>query len=247
MQPFKHVMLYMFGGCFLVYSMEALVTFDATAFEAYLKDLLAGLNINLSPERLRQCAAYAGELMLWNKITNLTTITDTLEIAEKHFADSLSALPYVLNGSDTTVLDIGSGGGFPAIPFVIADDRLKVTAVDAVRKKISFQEHVKAQLGLVNLTPVHARIQELDKACGFKPAYDCVISRAFAGLDTFFALALPWVKPGGKLITYKSQTLDDELAALQAKYSGLEINCHAYNLPNAKARFVVVLENLGKH
>lgn len=222
------------------------MAFDAKAFEAYLKDLLAGLNINLSPERLRRCAAYAGELMLWNKITNLTTITDTLEIAEKHFADSLSALPYVPNGSGAAVLDIGSGGGFPAIPFAIADDGLMVTAVDAVRKKISFQEHVKGRLGLVNLTPVHARIQELDKACGFKPVYDCVVSRAFAGLDTFFALALPWVKPGGKLITYKSQTLDDELAALRLKYHGLKINCHPYNLPNAKARFVVVLENFGK-
>lgn len=224
------------------------MTFNANDFEAYLDELLAGLNINTSPEQLRLYALFAKELTVWNKITNLTAITDTCEMAEKHFADSLSALPYILgNNTETSVLDIGSGGGFPAIPFVIADDRLKVTAVDSVRKKISFQEHVKAQLHLANLTPVHARVQELDKALGFRPAFDCVISRAFAALDVFCELALPWVMPGGKLVTYKSQTLDDELGPILKQYPGVKISRYAYDLPNAKARFVVVLENFGNN
>lgn len=222
--------------------------FEIKDFERYLTELLAGLNICHNASRIEQYALYARELITWNKITNLTAITNTSEMAEKHFADSLCALPYVLtNAAETTVLDIGSGGGFPAIPFVIADERLKVTAVDSVRKKISFQEHVKAQLQLVNLTPVHARVQELDRALGFTPVFDCVISRAFAALEVFVELALPWVKPGGKLFSYKSQTLDNELIAVLKKYPGLKVCCHAYDLPNAEARFVVVLQNFGNN
>lgn len=220
------------------------MTFDTNDFAAYLGELLAGLSITQSPEQLGLYAAYAKELTVWNKVTNLTAITDTRGIAEKHFADSLCALPYVVTGdAQTFVLDIGSGGGFPAIPFVIAAESLNITAVDSVRKKISFQEHVKAQLGLARLTPVHCRVQELDKALGYAPLFDCIISRAFAALDLFVELALPWVKPGGRLVSYKSQTLDEELAALLKKYPGLKVSRYPYSLPNADARFVVVMEN----
>lgn len=221
--------------------------FDEQLFIDYLPELLAGSGITFSAGQLARCAVFARELAAWNKITNLTAITDTRGIAEKHFADSLCALPYVKKQpGPVTVLDIGSGGGFPAIPFAIADEELKVTAVDSVRKKISFQQYVKAQLNLTNLEPVHARVQQLDKALGYKPAYDCVISRAFAALDTFCELALPWVKPGGKIISYKSQTLDDELEPVLAKYPGIKAQNFAYELPGANARFVVVLQNLGE-
>lgn len=220
------------------------MSFDARDFENYLAQLLAGQGISLTAEQLGQCSAYAAELVTWNKITNLTSITNTREMAEKHFADSLCALPYInSDAKDVSVLDIGSGGGFPAIPFAIADACLNITAVDSVRKKMSFQEHVKARLGLGNLTPVHARVQELDQALGYKPAFDYVISRAFAAMDMFVELALPWIKPNGAIVTYKSQTLETELAALMAKYPGLTVKTHAYDLPNAKARFIVVLEN----
>lgn len=222
------------------------MNFDVADFENYLAELLNGLAIKASPKQLQLYAAYAAELLAWNKITNLTAITKTREIAEKHFADSLCALPYVTaNAAETTVLDIGSGGGFPAIPFAIANPGLKVTAVDSVRKKMSFQEHVKAKLHLANLTVVHARVQELDKALGHAPVFDCVISRAFAALDVFVELALPWVKPNGKIITYKSHTLNAEQAVLQQKYPRLKIKSHPYSLPGASARYIVVLEALG--
>ena len=81
---------------------------------------------------------------------------------------------------------------------------------------------------------------------GYKPAFDDVISRAFAALDIFVELALPWVKPNGAIITYKSQTLEAELADLKAKYPGLTAKTYTYDLPNAKARFIVVLENFAK-
>lgn len=221
--------------------------FDTKEFEKYLAELLTQQGLELSADQLAALTLHARELALWNKTTNLTTITDAREMAEKHFADSLCALPYVCANSGTepvAVLDVGSGGGFPAIPFAVACPCLQVVSVDSVRKKISFQQQVVGLLKLNNLNAVHSRVQELDKTLGYYPAFDCVISRAFAALDTFVELALPWLKPGGRIISYKSLTLDDELMALERKYPQLEAGCHAYDLPNAAARYVIVLENL---
>lgn len=221
--------------------------FNSTNFEQYLAELLDAQGLTLEPEQMAMLTIHARELALWNKTINLTTITDAQEMAKKHFADSLYALQYVMPVDEpgpVSVLDVGSGGGFPAIPFAVASEHLQVVSVDAVRKKISFQQHVAALIKLGNFNAVHSRVQELDKTLGYYPAFDCIVSRAFAALDLFVELALPWLRPGGRLVSYKSLTLDGELAALQVKHPDFTVCRYAYDLPNAQARYIVVLENV---
>lgn len=223
-----------------------IMEFDSSIFQDALTQTTAGLGITLTGDQLEQFTCYARELVTWNKSVNLTAITEPREIAVKHMADSLAALPYIGVGiKSAQVLDIGSGGGFPAIPFAIMNHELQIVSVDSVRKKISFQTQVAAQLRLTNLRAVHSRVQEMDKVLGYLPVFDCVISRAFANLTMFYELALPWLKPNGRIVSYKSAVLDEEQAGLLTKYSHLKISRYSYDLPGADARYIVVLENCG--
>ncbi len=149
------------------------------------------------------------ELLRWNKTYNLTSITDTVEAIEKHLVDSLLILPYLDNVE--SIMDVGSGGGFPGIPLQIARPQLRVTSVDAVAKKISFQRHVARQLKLDGLTPWHGRIEEVPRQKFAVYGFDLVVARAFSSLRDFLELALPCVKPNGQIVAMKGPDGEKEL------------------------------------
>ena len=161
-----------------------------------------------SNERVRAAFdRYAEMLTERNEKVNLTAITDPDEIRVKHFTDSLAAIELIKTGA--TVLDIGSGAGFPGIPLKIARDDISVTLLDSVNKKVAFMNDVIADLGLKNIEAVHARIEDFPH----KGEFDVAVSRAVAELTTLAEYALPFVKVGGTFVAYKSEKAEAEVAA----------------------------------
>ncbi len=161
-----------------------------------------------SNERVRAAFdRYAEMLTERNEKVNLTAITDPDEIRVKHFTDSLAAIELIKTGA--TVLDIGSGAGFPGIPLKIARDDISVTLLDSVNKKVAFMNDVIADLGLKNIEAVHARIEDFPH----KGEFDVAVSRAVAELTTLAEYALPFVKVGGTFVAYKSEKAEAEAAA----------------------------------
>ncbi len=169
------------------------------------KDLLmrgaAQLGVELTPAQLGKFALFAAELRKWNRKINLTAITTEREIALKHFVDSLSLCRVVDRGGK--LLDLGSGGGFPVIPFAILHPKSEAVSVDAVEKKIIFQRHVGRSLGLQHFQAIHARGEEL--AGRFAGHFDWVVSRAFSDIPTFVRMAFPLLAPTGAIVAMKGQ------------------------------------------
>lgn len=162
----------------------------------------------ISNERVRAAFdRYAEMLTERNEKVNLTAITDPDEIRVKHFTDSLAAIDLIKTGA--TVLDIGSGAGFPGIPLKIARDDISVTLLDSVNKKVAFMNDVIADLGLKNIEAVHARIEDFPH----KGEFDVAVSCAVAELTTLAEYALPFVKVGGTFVAYKSEKAEAEAAA----------------------------------
>lgn len=160
-----------------------------------------------NPERAAAFNRYAEMLRERNEKINLTAITEPEEVKIKHFLDSCSAAELLPGGA--SVLDIGSGAGFPGLPLKIVRPDLTVTLLDSVNKKVAFVSDVVAELKLSGVTAVHARIEDFPH----KGEYDAVVSRAVAELSTLAEYALPFVKIGGAFIAYKSEKAESEAKA----------------------------------
>lgn len=177
------------------------------------------------------------EMLRWNKTHNLTAITDPAEGVEKHLVDSLTLLPH-LDGVET-VLDIGSGGGFPGLPLQIARPGIKIVSVDAVAKKIAFQRHAARKFGLKQFVPWHGRIERLPLQTFIDDGFDLIVARAFSSLPDLLGLALPYLKAGGRIVAMKGQGGDDELHAAQDWMSDHRLLCSekvSLALPHSAAR-----------
>lgn len=174
---------------------------------------LQHFTVQATDTMLDQLAFHAAEMLFWNKKTNLTAITDPYEVAVKHMIDSAAVLPLLTPGS--SLLDLGSGGGFPGIPLKILCPGLKVTLVDASRKKVSFLKHVIRTRSLKDIGAFHARGEELARDEAFRGAFDVVISRAFSALDVFVPMALPFLKPDGRIIAMKGRDNEEEEALFE--------------------------------
>lgn len=168
-------------------------------------------NIDLDEKALGAFRTYKGLLKDWNKKINITSITDDVEIDIKHFLDSLSPLITNLFQGNLSVIDVGTGGGFPGIPLKIINENLEVTLLDSLNKRINFLNVVIDQLGLENIRAIHGRAEELSRRKDYRDQYDICISRAVASLDTLSEYCLPFVKPGGHFISMKGPDLEEEL------------------------------------
>jgi 16S rRNA (guanine527-N7)-methyltransferase len=163
----------------------------------------AGLmGLSVSPEKIDQFTTHAKELIRWTRRTNLTSITDPAEVAVKHFLDSIAPASLIPPGA--RLLDIGSGGGFPGIPLKILNPFLSVTLIDAVRKKVSFLNHVIMMLHLTCIEARHIRSEKIDRAC----RYDVIVSRALSSLEDFVVQALPLLARGGLIIALKGRATE---------------------------------------
>jgi 16S rRNA (guanine527-N7)-methyltransferase len=201
----------------------------------------AELGLRLTAAELGKLYAFAAELKKWGRKINLTAIKDDEEIAVKHFLDSLTLLKLV--GAKGHLLDIGSGGGFPAIPLKIVRHELHVVSVDAVEKKIIFQRQAARLLGLHNFEALHARAEEL--AAHHAGKFDWVVSRAFTDIPTFARIALTLIKNEGWIIAMKGRGGREEAVAAKSALHelGVEVgDVIEFRLPvSGDARSLIVM------
>ena len=193
----------------------------------FRRDLLAKqlklMGIAVPEEAYAPLLWFLEELGRWNRRINLTAITDPEEGVEKHLVDSLTLLP-LLRG-DETVLDVGSGGGFPGLPLKIVYPQLKICSIDAIRKKIEFQQHVVRKLALKGFDPIHGRIEERVKDNEWAGAFEIVTARAFASLVDLVRLALPALAPGGRILAMKGSGGERELKEALPDLSEMGVIC----------------------
>lgn len=169
------------------------------------------LGITLTDKQLQQFDKFYELLVEWNKVMNLTGITEYEEVNEKHFVDSLSIVKAIDMESVESVIDVGTGAGFPGIPLKIAFPHLKVVLLDSLNKRINFLNEVIAELGLTDIKTIHGRAEDYAKQTEYREKFDLCVSRAVANLSTLSEYCLPYVSADGLFIPYKSGEIDEEL------------------------------------
>ncbi len=183
------------------------------------KILKEELNINLSDEKAIVFDNYVRIFLKKNSHVNLISKNDEKFLFEKHIFDSLAINKFLKPKDGETLLDIGTGGGFPSIPVAILYENLNVYPIDSIRKKINVIKEIKDELNLKNLFPICDRVENI------KEKYDYVTTRAVASLELILKYAVPHLNDGGYFIAYKSKKAMDELRASKKiiKKLGVEI------------------------
>ncbi|HIT96629.1 MAG TPA: 16S rRNA (guanine(527)-N(7))-methyltransferase RsmG [Candidatus Aphodousia faecavium] len=173
------------------------------------------LDIVLSNEQIQMIDAYSALLYKWNKTYNLTSITNNDDVLTHHILDSLAAVPifkrYVFEGAK--VLDVGSGGGLPAIPLAIACPDVSVSLVETVGKKTAFLTQVALSLKLKNVKVFNSRVENLKNL-----SFDVISSRAFSSLENFINLSSHLIKPEGCWVALKGQVPVDEINSIRDSF-----------------------------
>lgn len=179
-----------------------------------LKEIFNSAGIFLDDLQVKQFTQYYDLLIEYNKMFNLTAITQSTEVFVKHFLDSV--FPYKEIGLGASVIDIGTGAGFPLVPLKIIRPDIKITLVDSLNKRINFLNVVVEKLGLLGVQCIHSRAEDLVNNVEYREKFDVCVARAVAKLNTLAELTLPFVKLNGKLIAYKSDVEAELVGASRA-------------------------------
>jgi len=188
------------------------VRLESQQIEKYLAVGAAELGIELDKAQISLYQSYIQELKKWSKRINLTSLTGDKDIVVRHFLDSLIPLPY-MTGVDS-LLDIGTGAGFPGIVLKIARPQLRLTLIEPTGKKTSFLRHITRTLGLSEVDIINARAEDKAVISNNARKFDCVTSRALSELSAFIEMARPYLKEDGRIIAMKGPRdgkLDAEL------------------------------------
>jgi len=176
---------------------------------------LSELGLELSSTQTKQFELYYQELLEWNKRINLTSITDYEEVQIKHFFDSITVTLALakedMDKPGLSIIDIGTGAGFPGLPLKILLDQSRLVLLDSIAKKAAFLCHLSQKLELSNVEIVTGRAEEIARLPLYRQQFDLVVSRAVASLPTVVELALPFCQIGGKFVAQKKGEISQEI------------------------------------
>ena len=171
-----------------------------------MKNLFVENNVSITDGQVDKFNTYLDLLLFYNKQFNITAIVERDEIIKKHFIDSVLGLPFI---KGKNLLDVGSGGGFPALPLKIMDESINLTMLEATGKKCEFLKTVAKELNLSNVTVINDRAETLAKNLLYREKFDTVTARAVARLNTLSEYCLPFVKVGGRFLSYKGDGIEE--------------------------------------
>lgn len=169
------------------------------------------VGLQLSKQQYEQFIIYMKLLQEWNEKINLTAIVEDEEIIKKHFIDSMKAFKRDEFIKANTLIDVGTGAGFPGLPIAIMNSQLSVTLLDSLNKRINFLNTVISELGLRNVTTIHSRAEDGARNKDLREKFDIATSRAVANMSVLSEFCLPYVKVGGSFIALKGPAVDQEI------------------------------------
>ena len=215
-----------------------------------LKKGLENLGIAVDDKMLNDFNIYREILVDWNQKMNLTGIEDEKEVFIKHFLDSVSAVTndYIKDG--LSIIDVGTGAGFPGLPLRICLRNTKVTLLDSLNKRINFLNEVIGKLELDNITAIHGRVEEVARNKEYRECFDVAVSRAVAPLNVLLEYMIPLVKVGGKCICMKGSNAEEEIEtsknALKKLNAEIE-TVESFELPGTDMkRNIVIVKKIAK-
>jgi 16S rRNA (guanine527-N7)-methyltransferase len=188
---------------------------DKNEFISYLNSLLEKFDISLTENQEYQFYVYYNMLVEKNKVMNLTNITEPKDVALKHFADSISLIHYFDFSKIESIIDVGTGAGFPGIPLKIMFPEKKILLLDSLNKRIKFLNEVIDSLCLENIETVHSRAEDAAHNKLYREKFDLCVSRAVANLSTLSEYCLPFVRKNGYFVSYKSVELINEAVSAE--------------------------------
>ena len=214
--------------------------------EEFYKEIRNTLKeIELTENQIEQFYNYMNGILKWNKSINVTSITDEKMFIVKHFADSLTINRFVEDKK--TLIDIGTGAGFPGIPLKIVNKDLKVTLIDSVNKKLNIIRDITADFNLENLEIIHTRAEDLANDIEYREKYDIATTRAVSNLTTIVEYMLPFVKINGYAICMKGpnirQELEDSKVAIEVLGGKLE-KIESLNVGNELERNIILIKKV---
>lgn len=186
-----------------------------------LTEIVGEYGLKLTSNQLKAFNRYYDLLVEWNEKINLTAITEPREVAIKHIVDSLSCYQEDLFAGDISLIDVGTGAGFPGLPLKIFCPELKLTLLDSLNKRVKFLQLVVDELGLDNVEVIHARSEEVARNKKYREQFDLATARAVARLPIICEYCLPFVKQGGTFIALKGRQYEEEIQEAQKAFSVL--------------------------
>ena len=196
------------------------------------------------PENAPELLERYGRLLIEkNQVMNLTAITDPEQVAKLHMLDCAALLNYA-DFKGKTLIDVGTGAGFPGLPLKILVPELEITLLDSLNKRVNWLNEVISELGLTGITAIHARAEEQALVKGFRDSFDFVTARAVADLRLLGEICLPYAKVGGTFLSMKSVGSDEELqnAAHAVKFMGGRVRgSQDYTIPGTDVTHRVLL------
>ncbi len=213
-----------------------------------LKDGFSKLNLSYDNTKNEKFEKYKNLLKEWNQRINITAISDDEEIYIKHFLDSVIILDKNMEVEKKSIIDVGTGGGFPGVPLKISNNNYEVTLLDSLRKRIDFLSIVIRELDLKDMHLIHGRAEDFGQDKNYREKYDICVSRAVAQLNVLSELCIPFVKVGGYFAAYKSENIAEEIKNSKsaiAKLGGKITEVKEIKLPGSNIiRKIVIIEKV---
>lgn len=180
-------------------------------FFEQLKIAANDVNLELSEKQYEQFIKYMRLVQEWNEKINLTAITEDEEFIKKHFIDCIKAFKSKAIAEAHTIIDVGTGAGFPGIPIAIMHPTAKITLLDSLNKRINYLNIVVRELGLKNVTTIHSRAEDGARKQELREKFDVATSRAVANMAVLSEFCMPYVRKGGYFVALKGPSIDEEL------------------------------------